>query len=105
MQAFCQQPSTNDFGMDFKTATDVLIATRPVTAADIAVRLGKDAHTIRRARMSGPNSRTAPIGWEPVVADLAEEHANQLEVRIKQLRRLVSECRQLNVSKDRSGHG
>jgi predicted transcriptional regulator len=77
--------------MDFKTATDVLIGTRPVTAADIAERLGKDAHTIRRARMSGPNSRTAPRGWEAVVAALAEEHANELERRLKQLRRLVSE--------------
>jgi hypothetical protein len=81
--------------MNFKTATDVLIGTRPVTAADIAGRLGKDAHTIRRARMSGPNSRTAPPGWESVVADLAEEHASQLEVRLKDLRRLASELRSI----------
>jgi len=79
--------------MDFKAATDVLIGTRPVTAADIAQRLGKDAHTIRRARMSGPNSRTAPVGWESVVAYLAEEHARDLEVRLKQLRQLASELR------------
>jgi hypothetical protein len=74
--------------MDFKSATDVLIGTAPVTAADIAMRLGKDPHTIRRARMTGPNSRTAPVGWQDVVADLAEEHADVLETRVTELRRL-----------------
>ncbi|MBW3656484.1 MAG: hypothetical protein KY444_10275 [Gemmatimonadetes bacterium] len=31
------------------------------------------ARTIRRARMSGPNARSAPKRWEAVVADLAEK--------------------------------
>jgi len=79
--------------MDFKAATDVLIGTRPVTAADIAERLGKDPHTIRRARMSGPNSRSAPMGWEAVIADLAETHASELEHRVKELRLLSAELR------------
>ncbi len=77
--------------MDFKAATDILIGTSPVTAADIAGRLGKDPHTIRRARMSGPNSRTAPLGWEAVVAALADEHASELEIRVRELRRLAAE--------------
>jgi hypothetical protein len=74
--------------MDFKAATDVLIGTQPVTAGDIALRLGKDPHTIRRARMRGPNSRSAPDGWEQVVADLAEQHALDLEKRVIALREL-----------------
>ncbi len=74
--------------MDFKEATDVLWGTQPVTAADMAERLGKDPHTIRRARMSGPNARSAPKGWEVVVADLAEKHAAELERRVDALRQL-----------------
>jgi predicted transcriptional regulator len=80
--------------MDFKAATDVLIGTEPVTAADIAGRLGKDPHTIRRARMSGPNSRTAPEGWVAVVADLAEEHADKLQKRVGELRSLAKNLRE-----------
>jgi hypothetical protein len=36
--------------------------------------------------MSGPNARTVPKGWEAVVADLAEKHANELERRVGELR-------------------
>ena len=79
--------------MDIKAATDVLIKTEPVTAADIAARLGKDPHTIRRARMSGPNSRSAPEGWETVVADLADQHADNLERRVGELRGLAENLR------------
>lgn len=79
--------------MDFKEATDILWGTQPVTAADMAERLGKDPHTIRRARMSGPNARSAPKGWEAVVADLADKHADELEQRVGELRRLASELR------------
>lgn len=79
--------------MDFKEATDILWGTQPVTAADMAERLGKDPHTIRRARMSGPNARSAPKGWEAVVADLAEKHADELEARIVRLRALATELR------------
>jgi hypothetical protein len=49
---------------------------------------------IRRARMSGPNARSAPKGWEAVVADLAERHADELEGRVAKLRALASELRQ-----------
>ncbi len=79
--------------MDFKEATDILWGTQPVTAADMAERLGKDPHTIRRARMSGPNARSAPKGWEAVVADLAEKHAEELERRVIDLRALARELR------------
>jgi hypothetical protein len=51
------------------------------------------AHTIRGARMSGPNARSAPKGWEAVVTDLAEKHADELERRVEELRRLASELR------------
>ncbi|HEX8394150.1 MAG TPA: hypothetical protein VF665_17535 [Longimicrobium sp.] len=79
--------------MDFKAAAEVLLGTEPVTAIEIAERLGKDPHTIRRARMSGPNARSAPKGWEAVVADLAEKHADELERRVASLRRLTAELR------------
>jgi hypothetical protein len=79
--------------MDFKAAADILLSTEPVTAIEIAERLRKDPHTIRRARMSGPNARSAPKGWEAVVADLAEKHADELEFRVNQLRQLVSDLR------------
>ena len=52
----------------------------------IAERLGKYPHTIRRARMSGPNARSAPKGWGAVVADLAQKHADDLERRVVELR-------------------
>ena len=80
--------------MDFKAAADILLSTEPVTAIEIAERLGKDPHTIRRARMSGPNARSAPKGWEAVVADLAERHADELEQRVGELRRLSTALRQ-----------
>lgn len=80
--------------MDFKAAAEVLLGTQPVTAIEIAERLGKDPHTIRRARMSGPNARSAPKGWEAVVADLAEKHADELEQRVRDLRRLLKELRE-----------
>ena len=79
--------------MDFKAAADILLSTEPMTAIEIAERLGKDPHTIRRARMSGPNARSAPKGWEAVVAELAEKHADELERRVRELRRLTSELR------------
>ncbi len=43
--------------------------------------------------MSGPNARSAPKGWEAVVADLAEKHADELERRVRELRRLSGELR------------
>jgi hypothetical protein len=44
--------------------------------------------------MSGPNARSAPKGWEAVVADLAEKHADELEERVRDLRALASGLRQ-----------
>jgi hypothetical protein len=44
--------------------------------------------------MSGPNARSAPKGWEAVVADLAEKHADELERRIEHLRTLVRYLRE-----------
>ncbi|HEY7766574.1 hypothetical protein [Longimicrobium sp.] len=43
--------------------------------------------------MSGPNARSAPTGWEAVVADLAEKHADELERRVGHLRNLVRDLR------------
>jgi hypothetical protein len=83
--------------MDFKAAADILLSTEPVTAIEIAERMAKDPHTIRRARMSGPNARSAPKGWEAVVAELAERHADELEVRVAELRGLVRNLRAPNT--------
>ena len=43
--------------------------------------------------MSGPAARPAPKGWEEVVADLADKHADELEEKVQELRELASELR------------
>ena len=43
--------------------------------------------------MSGLNARSAPKGWEAVVADLAEKHADELERRVEALRQLAHTLR------------
>ena len=43
--------------------------------------------------MSGPNAARRPKGWEAVVADLAEKHADELERRVAELRRVSRELR------------
>jgi hypothetical protein len=45
----------------------------------VAERLGKGLQKIHRARMTGPNARSAPKGWEAVVANPAETHAEEME--------------------------
>lgn len=64
--------------MDFKEATDVLTSAPTMTLAKVAEAFGKDTHTIMRARMEGPNARTPPRDWQPVVARLAREQAKTL---------------------------
>jgi hypothetical protein len=44
--------------------------------------------------MNGPNARSAPKGWEAVVGDLAEKHADELERRVGALRALAAELRE-----------
>lgn len=64
--------------MNFKEATDILTSAPTMTLAKVAEALGKDTHTIMRARMEGPNARTPPRDWQPVVAQLAREQAAAL---------------------------
>lgn len=64
--------------MNFKEATDVLTSAPTMTLAKVAEAFGKDTHTIMRARMEGPNARTPPRDWQPVVAQLAREQAEAL---------------------------
>lgn len=64
--------------MNFKEATDVLTSAPTMTLAKVAEALGKDTHTIMRARMTGPNARTPPRDWQPVVAQLARDEAKAL---------------------------
>ena len=45
--------------------------------------------------MSGPNARSAPKGWEAVVADLAEKHAEELERGVAELRGLARTLRKV----------
>jgi hypothetical protein len=42
--------------------------------------------------MNGSNACSAP-GWEAVVADFAEKHAQELEQRVRELRRLAGQLR------------
>jgi hypothetical protein len=79
--------------LDFKTATDVLTQGPTVTLARIAEHFGVQLATIARARIETDNRRPPPAGWEAGIADLAETHANELEGRVKELRRLSADLR------------
>lgn len=75
--------------MDFKEATDVLTSAPTMTLAKVAEAFGKDTHTIMRARMEGPNARTPPRDWEPVVAQLARQQAQALLAYAHELEQLA----------------
>ncbi len=62
--------------MEFKEATDPL--TSGISLADLATEMGVSLNSVLRARMTGPNSRKPPEGWEKAVAKLAREHGHQL---------------------------
>ncbi len=76
--------------MDFKAATDVLMATPSMTLGRIAEAFDRDTHTITRARMEGENARRPPAEWQPVLARLAREHAVVLRKYAKELERLAN---------------
>ena len=71
--------------MDFKTATDIL----GLPAAVLAEEFGLEPQTIRQMRLApdGRGYRTPPMGWERVVARLAEQRLNELENLINRLKR------------------
>jgi hypothetical protein len=77
--------------MDFKAATDVLTQGPNVTLARIAERFGVQLATIARARIDTVNRRPPPVGWEEIIAELALDHAEELEIRARELRRLAAE--------------
>jgi hypothetical protein len=77
--------------MDFKAATDVLTQGPNVTLARIAERFGVQLATIARARIDTENRRPPPNNWEVVVAELACDHAVELERRAAELKQLASE--------------
>jgi hypothetical protein len=76
--------------MDFKEATDVLTSAPTMTLAKVAEAFGKDTHTIMRARMEGPNARTPPRNWQPVVAGLARNQAATLTAHAERLKNLAN---------------
>jgi hypothetical protein len=80
--------------MDFKTATDILTQGPSVTLARIAERFGVQLATIARARIDTENRRSPPTGWQPVLAELAEKHAQELEQRTTELRKLAAALRE-----------
>lgn len=77
--------------MDFKAATDVLTQGPNVTLAKIAERFGVQLATIARARIDTENRRPPPNSWETVIADLAREHAAELEIRAAELKQLAKQ--------------
>ena len=82
--------------MDFKEATDVLTSAPTMTLAKVAEAFGKDTHTIMRARMEGPNARTPPRDWEPVVARLAREQAQALVEYARELEKMAAEIHSID---------
>lgn len=79
--------------MDFKTATDILTQGPSVTLARIAERFGVQLATIARARIETENRRSPPARWQPVLAEIAEKHADELEQRVDALRKLAAELK------------
>jgi hypothetical protein len=79
--------------MNFKTATDVLTQGPTVTLARIAERFGLQLATIARARIDTANRRPPPVGWEVVIAEIAETHAQELDGRVIELRKLAEDLR------------
>jgi hypothetical protein len=79
--------------IDFKTATDVLTQGPSVTLARIADRFGVQLATIARARIDTENRRPPPARWEAVIAEMSEQHADDLEVRARELRQLARKLR------------
>ena len=77
--------------MEFKAATDVLTQGPSVTLARIAERFGVQLATIARARIDTENRRPPPSNWESVVAELAREHAAELEQRVAELKQLATQ--------------
>lgn len=80
--------------MDFKAATDLLTQGPSVTLARIAELFGVQLATIARARIETENRRSPPPHWRPVLAELADDHADELEQRVVALRRLAAELKQ-----------
>ena len=80
--------------MDFKSATDILTQGPSVTLAKIADRFGLQLATIARARIDTVNRRPPPPGWEKVIAEMADEHAAELRMRIEALADLSAKLRQ-----------
>lgn len=76
--------------MDFKASTDILTSTPSITLAVIAEVFGKEMHTIARARMAGPNARRPPADWQPVLAEVAREHARSLRKHAIKLDQLAN---------------
>ena len=65
--------------MNFKKATDDLLAS--VTLADLAGALGVSVQAIRQARADESSTayRSPPLGWQGGVARLAAKRAKSLE--------------------------
>jgi hypothetical protein len=79
--------------VDFKAATDVLTRGPSVTLAKIAERFALQLATVARARIETVNRRPPPPHWETVIADMAEEHAAELESYVTTLRQLATRLR------------
>ena len=73
--------------MDFKTSSDRLTACH--TFVRIAKELGVAENTVLRARMdpASANARSAPGGWESVIAKLARDRAGELVKLAEELER------------------
>lgn len=72
--------------VDFKKATDVLC--EPITHEELAQALGSKLPSVRQARLDPTANahRSAPGGWQTVVARLAEARAKRLMRLAAQLR-------------------
>jgi hypothetical protein len=75
--------------LTFQRVTSLLIKTPRLPLSRIARACNRDPHTIARARMRGEHRRRPPADWERPIAQLALEHAKELEERAAVLRTLA----------------
>jgi hypothetical protein len=75
--------------LTFKEATDRTKGI--ITHREIAKALGKSKQSVAKARVEGPSGRSAPVGWQAAIRELARDRAAELRQHAAVLDELVRE--------------
>lgn len=83
----------------FREATDRLIAEPPsFQLRRLADKLRVSLNSVNRARMRDGQKRSPPSGWERVVARMANDHAEELAEKARDLKALAAELESTSPS-------